>query len=105
VFKIKITLISPYDLNVAYGLRKLSSYLKSKGHKVNLVFLSPGTYKQNYDEKYNKNILKDLMQICKDSKLIGISLMTNYFMKSVQITQYLKHHLKIPIMWGGVIRQ
>ena len=35
----KVTLISPYSDITSYGLRCLSAYLKSLGHRVTMIFL------------------------------------------------------------------
>lgn len=93
----KITLISPYDQIYAIGIRILSSCLKRNGHNVRVVFL-----RNCFFDRYKKEILDELVELSKDSGLIGISLMTNFFENSVQITQHLKNNSNIPVLWGGV---
>lgn len=92
----KITLISPYDQIYAIGIRILSSCLKRNGHNVRVIFL-----RNCFFDRYKKDILDEVVELSKDSGLIGISLMTNFFENSVEITQHLKSNLNIPILWGG----
>jgi radical SAM superfamily enzyme YgiQ (UPF0313 family) len=99
-----ITLISPYDSIVANGIRKISSYLKKNGHHVELVFLPYKTkYSGHFDRRnYKKEVAQDLISLCKDSDLIGFTVMTNYFLKVKDLTVKLKKHLNAPIIWGGI---
>ena len=100
----KVTFISPYPDITAFGIRGISSYLKKHGHKTQLIFL-PDPHGDNlmYNvQRYEDNILKELVLLCKDSNLIGITLMTNFFDAAVQITRKLKSEIRTPIIWGGV---
>ncbi len=92
-----ITLISPYESIESYGLRIISSCLKKAGHKTQLIFMP-----KKIGELYEKKTLEGIVDLSKDSDLIGISLSTNFFERSVQITNELKRELKAPIIWGGV---
>jgi radical SAM superfamily enzyme YgiQ (UPF0313 family) len=93
----RITLISPYpDLQV-FGLRTISACLKREGHDVHLLFLP-----KRFTEQYNNQTLNEVVRFSKNSNLIGISLMTNYFDNAIQITQKLKDNYDIPILWGGI---
>ena len=93
----KITLISPYMQIQVFGLRTISACLKQEGHHVQTLFL-PKPFKEQYREK----ALNEIVGISKDSDLIGISLMTNYFDNVVQITQKLKENCHVPILWGSI---
>mgnify|MGYP001576261117 CR=1 FL=1 len=93
----RITLISLYPDLKAFGLRTLSACLKKEGHDVQLIFLQ-----KRFNEKYKDRDLNLLVEISKESDLIGISLMTNFFDSAVQITQALKNNCNIPVLWGGV---
>ena len=93
----KITLISPTSDIQAFGIRTLSSCLKQKGYEVQLIFL-PRQFTNPYEEK----TLNELVELSRDSHLIGISLMTNFFDNVVQITKRLKEDLNAPILWGGI---
>jgi len=93
----KITLISPYSDLQAFGIRTISACLKQEGHDVHLLFLA-----KYFTERYGIKTLNEIVKLSKESHLIGISLMTNYFDSAVQITQKLKENYDIPILWGGI---
>jgi len=46
--------------------------------------------------------LNEVVQLSKGAELIGLSLMTNFFDNVVQLTQSLKKHSGVPIVWGGI---
>ncbi|ODS35781.1 MAG: B12-binding domain-containing radical SAM protein [Candidatus Altiarchaeales archaeon WOR_SM1_86-2] len=100
----KITLISPYPDITAFGLRTISAYLKMYGHKTQMIFL-PDPYSDDLIDgvqRYKDHVLNELIPLCKESDLIGITLMTNFFDGAIQITRKLKSTSNIPIIWGGV---
>lgn len=100
----KITLISPYPDITAFGIRTISAYLKNRGHKTQLIFI-PDPFGDNLMfgvKRYEDSVLDALIPLCKDSDLIGLTLMTNFFEGAVQITRKLKSALKAPIIWGGI---
>lgn len=99
-----ITLISPYPDITAFGLRTMSAYLKQHGHKTRMIFV-PDPYGDDLMygvKRYEDHILDELVSLCKESDLIGITLMTNFFDGAVQITGKLKSKLNVPVIWGGV---
>jgi len=101
---VKITLISPYPDITAFGLRTISAYLKRHGHKTQMIFL-PDPYGDDLIygvKRYDDHVLNEMISLCIDSDLIGITLMTNFFDGAVQITKKLKSKTDIPIIWGGV---
>jgi anaerobic magnesium-protoporphyrin IX monomethyl ester cyclase len=100
----KITLISPYPDITAFGLRTISAYLKMNGHKTQMIFL-PDPYSDDLIhgvQRYEDHVLNELIPLCEESDLIGITLMTNFFDGAIQITRKLKSTSNIPIIWGGV---
>ena len=100
----KITLISPYPDITAFGIRTISAYLKKHGHKTQLIFI-PDPYGDNLVfgvKRYDDKVLEDLVPLCSDSDLIGITLMTNFYEGAVQITKKLKSNLQAPVIWGGI---
>lgn len=92
-----IGLISPYPDILSFGVRTLSACLKNEKHDVKIIFLP-----SEFWVKYEDCVLENAVEALKHVDLIGISLMTNFFDNSVQITQKLKRDLKIPVVWGGV---
>jgi len=100
----KITLISPYPDITAFGIRTISAYLKNHGHKTQLIFL-PDPFGDNLVfgvKRYDEDVLDALIPLCKDSDLIGLTLMTNFYEGAVQITKKVKSGLKSPVIWGGI---
>jgi radical SAM superfamily enzyme YgiQ (UPF0313 family) len=100
----KITFISPYPDVTVFGVRTMSSHLRKNGHATQLIFL-PDPSEDHVVEgapKYAEQILDQVAGLCRESDIIGISLMTNFFDHAVQITAGLKRKLNKPVIWGGV---
>lgn len=105
--KIKLSLISCYEEVAATGLRFLSAYLKSKGHHVSLILMpdqdSPGWEEgQSHRNPYTEKAVRNLAEHCRNSDLIGFSLMTKTFLKAKNLTLRLRKYLDIPIIYGGI---
>lgn len=102
----KICLISLIEDIGCNSLRYLSSYIKKSGHETVLVFL-PRQYSEgwgaheSYRYPYSKKTLNQVTEICSDSDVIGLSLMSCHFDNAIYITRFLKK-LGKPIMWGGI---
>ena len=100
----KISLISLYPDITSFGIRVISSYLKQHGHKTQLIFL-PDPYGDDIvygKQRYKNHILEEVTSLCRQSDLIGVTLMTNFFKGAVQVTAQFKKALSVPIIWGGV---
>lgn len=100
----KVTLISPYYDVTSIGMRILSSCLKKAGHDTKMIFL-PQAHTRNQEDFLvyeNDEMIKDLLEICAGSDLIGLTLMTNYYFRGIHLTRQLKKKINIPIIWGGV---
>lgn len=100
----KITLLSPYPDVTCFGIRTLSAHLKKNGHQTQLLFL-PDPFGDHIREgvpRYSDPVLDEVVSLCRESDLIGLTLMTNFFVGAVQITEKLKSSLTIPVIWGGV---
>lgn len=100
----KVTLISPYPDVSAIGVRILSAALRQAGHDTQVIMLRDpfGDNVVHGEIRYNNKVISRLTALCKDSQLIGISLMTNFFDNAVEITDGLRKSLQVPILWGGV---
>ncbi len=81
----KFTLISPYPDFRAYGIRSISTFLRNNGIDVSTIYLL-----QPYASPYKEIIFDQLAALISDSDLVGISVMSNYFMNCGQITRELK---------------
>jgi radical SAM superfamily enzyme YgiQ (UPF0313 family) len=92
----KVTLISPYNNILSYGLRSIATYLRRNNVSVTVVYMI-----NYFSDPYKLEALNGLIRLCEDSDLIGITLMSNYFSNCVQITKEIKSQLEIPVVWGG----
>ena len=102
----KISLISPYPDITSLGIRIISSLLKREGFETQLIFLPNITAEMRkggeFRYLYAHNVLRGVVELCVDSDLIGISVMTNYFEGAVQLTKAIKANLGINVIWGGI---
>ncbi|KJR42367.1 cobalamin-binding protein [Candidatus Magnetoovum chiemensis] len=104
---IDATLITPTPPDIsAFGIRSISSFLRQNGCNTRLIFLpgSIGLLKEGgkYVYAYDKTVIDDITALCSQSSLIGISFMSSYFDRAVQIAQALKKTLNIPLIMGGI---
>lgn len=101
-----VTLISLDPEVYSYGLRILSSCLREKHHHTRVVFVLPEAPKslgEKFKNSYGQKTLHNILRLCRDSGLIGISLMSNQFLQAIQVTKFLKaHNVKALIVWGGI---
>jgi radical SAM superfamily enzyme YgiQ (UPF0313 family) len=103
---LKVTFISPYSDITAFGVRSIAAFVKRAGFEVRLIFLPD----QGFDSKaasgsiyrFSDSTLKQTIELCGDSHLIGISLFTCHFDRAVQLTKALRSRLDTPLMWGGI---
>jgi anaerobic magnesium-protoporphyrin IX monomethyl ester cyclase len=96
----KVTLVSTYTHPIALGLRYVSSYLKAAGYDVQMLFLSSKRDTARAD--FAPALLDDFVERCRDSDLIGMSLMTNTFNRACVLTERLRlAGVRAPIVWGG----
>ena len=101
-------LISPYSDITSPGVRGLSAILRNAGYRVRTVFIQDVTilpenrYEPDFAHKYSQKLLDQVGELTEGFDIAGISLMTNYFNHSVQLTEYLHNRNEIPVIWGGV---
>lgn len=79
-----------------YNIRRVSAYLKNHGFNTKIIFLP-----QPFSKRYSDKVLKQVVSLCEDTKLIGISLMSNYWFNALQLIDTLKEKYDIPIIGGG----
>lgn len=91
-FCVALISLSECDL----GVKSLSSFLKSNGIKTKIFFLDTA------ETRYNKETIKQLKELVRDSDLICLSVVNFSFNKAIQVTKELRK-LKKPIVWGGQI--
>jgi anaerobic magnesium-protoporphyrin IX monomethyl ester cyclase len=95
----KITLISTSTFPSDQGIRTISGVLKKEGHDVKIVFM---TLSEDYSKNYSLSELKQLLKMCRDSKLIGINSFASTSERASRIISFLKKNLQIPMIYGGV---
>jgi len=103
----KITLVAPTPPDVsAFGVRALSAYLKRHGKDVRLVLIPGGVEKfkhtVGFRYQYEEHILRQVVELCKGSDLVGISFMSNYLDRAMQLSKAIKGEVKAPLVLGGI---
>ena len=93
----RIVLISPYPDIYAYGLRMISACLKKEGFNTEIYFFPFDIIQGECDVA-----IKTCIEKIEGALFVGISLMSNYFNKSIYLTEKIKESLEIPILWGGI---
>lgn len=95
--KEKITLISLYPELKDSTLRVISGYLKDRNIDTQIIYLP-----QQFYEEYDKEDIKNLIELCKDSDIVGITLISHFKDKAIIITKKIKEKLNCEVIWGGV---
>ena len=74
----KIALISPYPDITSFGLRTISAHLRRSGHRTRLIFVPDpwGDDLLHGVRRYADGTLEELVDLCRDADLVGITLMT-----------------------------
>lgn len=102
----KVTFIYLGITTDAIGIRILSSILRQQGYQTQLIFLPTikdlcrrtigGIY------SYDEDVLNKVVNLCQESQLIGISLMTHHYTIAKLFTEELKRRVSAPVIWGGI---
>ncbi len=98
----KFTFISLGISTDAIGRRILLSLLKQNGHQCHLVFLPTRediqrrTTRSGY--RYSDRVISQLTEVCRDSNLVGLSLMTHHYSVAVELTRKLQKSLSAPVI-------
>lgn len=82
------------------GVRYLSSFLKSKGVDVRIVYMI--SQADSFVDIFSDRLYEEIIKFCSGSSIIGLSLTTNYFPEARKLSTKLRSRLGIPIVWGGV---
>lgn len=122
-----VCLVSLYDRN-AYGLRVMTASLKEHGHRAPIIFVkrydTNPTYRMDLEVgeypwmginksgrifKYasNSQISTTELELLRQTvekirpDVIGLTVNTPLRIQAVKVTQFLRKHFQIPIIWGG----
>lgn len=89
---------APTDIS-AFGVRYISAYLKSKNEPCKILFLS-----KKHGEEETATELAEIEKFIKNLKpdLIGVSLMSNHYLRAVKITEDIRRYYKNLVAWGGI---
>lgn len=89
---------APTDIS-AFGVRHISAYLKSKNESCKILFLS-----KKHGEEETAGELAEIEKFVHRLKpdLIGVSLMSNHYLRAKKITEDIRRYYKNPIVWGGI---
>jgi anaerobic magnesium-protoporphyrin IX monomethyl ester cyclase len=96
----RTALIATYTHPVALGMRYVSSYLKSAGHEVKMIFMA--SRRDTARPDFSPAVIGSLIEHCRTVDLIGMGLLTNSFYRACFLTDALrKAGVRAPIIWGG----
>lgn len=93
----KISLISTSLFPGDQGLRTISACLKREGHDVKMIFLPMFG---EYSKVYSQEVVEQVSDFVKGSKLIGIGSMASTSKRAIQLIKYFQN-LGYPVIWGG----
>jgi radical SAM superfamily enzyme YgiQ (UPF0313 family) len=102
----RITLLAPTPPDCsAFGVRSLSASLRAAGVPTRIVFL-PGAMGRlradgGFAYAYPPEELAAVRELCAGSGLVGISVMTPFFDRAVELSVAVRQ-CRIPVVWGGV---
>lgn len=102
----RITFLAPTPPDLSgFGVRALSAWLRASGHGTRLVFLPGGIGRLladgGYAYVYPDAVLDAAAKLCAGSDLAGVSFMTPYFDRAVQLTRRVRAD-GLPVVWGGI---
>jgi anaerobic magnesium-protoporphyrin IX monomethyl ester cyclase len=96
----KIALVSTYAYPLALGLRYVSAFLKRAGHDVTLLFMS--SPRDTAEADFSPRLLARFVERTQGADVVGMSLMTNTFIRSCVLTEAIrKAGVRGPVVWGG----
>lgn len=89
------------------GIRILAALLRQEGHQVNILFLPDRSDQMRRQHMvdvfvYEPSVIDQVIDNCRGSHLVGISLMTQYFDAATQLTREIRRRLQAPVIWGGI---
>jgi len=94
--KVDMVFISTASDIQCYNIRRVSAYLKKSGFSTKIIFLP-----QPFSQRYSPEVLEQTAELCKDARLIGVSLMSNYWHNAVQLIRAIRKGCDGLIIGGG----
>lgn len=111
----KVVLIVNSPIGSTYGLNIIAAKLKQLGAEVRVLYLTEITKSIIPTQtimsaakntpgcmEFSEPVVEQVLGICKDASLVGVSLLTSGFFNAVQLTKRIKESIgDIPVIWGG----
>ncbi len=95
-----ISLIAPIMFDL--GVFTIAPQLKTKGHKVNIIFI-PDLMRECYaPEKISNKTVNRICEFLQPSDFIGINCLSENYLKTSIFVDYIKKRLNKPLVWGGI---
>jgi len=100
----RVALVSFGGAIYQHSTRPIAAYLRSKGYKVSIIqCVSCNDNDGRYFDLLTKEQLEELVGHCKGMLAVGISVLTTHYLnRAIQVNDYLRKSIKVPIVWGGV---
>ena len=102
----KIILITPTPPDItAFGVRSLSSFLRSHGHETRLVFL-PGSIgmlktEGTYTYSYSESVQDELIELIQGADLVVFLFFTSYVTRAMQLSELIRTRTESSYYAGG----
>ncbi|HUU83062.1 MAG TPA: radical SAM protein [Phycisphaerae bacterium] len=96
----RVALVATYTHPISLGLRYVSACLKRHGHDVRMLFMS--SKRDTATADFSPALLAAFVDQLREADLIGLSLMTNTFVRARVLTEAIhRAGIKAPVVWGG----
>ncbi|MBN2124764.1 MAG: B12-binding domain-containing radical SAM protein [Deltaproteobacteria bacterium] len=96
-----VLMVVPYQEIAAFGPRIIDNYLRSLGHRVDLVFFKGRNQEDAYPSKREISLLVDFVRE-RRPYLVGFSVMSAFYNVTAMLTERIRNAVPVPIVWGGV---
>lgn len=106
----RISLVCVEDNLINIGIRRLASWMRHNHHDVQVLFMPTINYaslwsrlRPTFGKDYSPQVIRQFIELVRDSDLVGFSSMTNYALKTQTLIASLRLHLpEKRIVWGGI---
>jgi hypothetical protein len=96
----RVALISFGGTAYNHSIRSIAAYLRAQKYNVSIIQCLPEG-KDNIFSLLNKGQLEHLGKHCEGMLTVGISVLTTHYLnRAIQINNYIKEKLNIPVIWG-----
>ncbi len=97
----RVALISFGGTAYNHSIRSIAAYLRAQKYNVSIIHCLP-VGKDSISSLLNKSQLEQLKKHCEGMLAVGILVLTTHYLnRAIQINNYIKEKLNIPVIWGG----